>query len=154
MKVRDVMRHDVRTCTRDESLAEAARMMWEVDVGCLPVVDTLGRPMAMITDRDICMAAYTQGQPLTLITVASAMSHGIVTCMPETSVADLEGLMQYYQVRRLPVVNEDGIIVGIVGMADLARPQRTLTMPIAAPGLVKTLAGVTERRWQGVLAAG
>jgi CBS domain-containing protein len=154
MKVRDLMRHDVRTCSRDETLADVARAMWDMDVGCLPVVDQLGRPVAMITDRDICMAACMQGVPLANMPVASAMSRGIVTCMPDTSVHALEALMQHYQVRRLPVVNEDGVLVGIVGLADLARPERMVTaLPIVGAGILKTLGRITERRWQGPLAA-
>jgi CBS domain-containing protein len=153
MKVEELMKHDVRTCGPDETLADAARIMWEADVGALPVVDVNRRPIAMITDRDICMAGFMRGVPLQEIKVSDAMSKMIATCLPETSVHEVEDTMRKVQIRRMPVVNYDGILVGIVTLADLAGDAQSVRMPIAAPGLVKTLAAITERRWKGVLAA-
>jgi CBS domain-containing protein len=66
MKIRDIMSQDVATCREDDSLDRAAQLMWDRDVGSVPVVDGEGRPLGMITDRDICMAAYTQGEALSI----------------------------------------------------------------------------------------
>ena len=87
----------------------------------MPVVDAEGKTVGMITDRDLCMAAYTQAQPLMNIPVANAASHGIVTVREHGSLDATESLMQKHQIRRIPVVDESGRPVGIVSMNDLAR---------------------------------
>jgi CBS domain-containing protein len=153
MKVESLMRHDVRTCAPYDTLADAAQLMWEADVGALPVVDPVRGPVAMITDRDICMAAYTTGLPLHLIMVRTAMSRSLVTCKPDASLSEVEQLMQLHQIRRVPVVSGDGALMGIITISDLAVDAKSIRMPITAPGVVQTLAAVSERRWQGALAA-
>ena len=77
--------------------------------------------MGRITDRDICMAAYTQGRQLVAMSVASAASSTIVTVRGEESVDAAEALMRKHQVRRIPVVDANGRPTGIVSMSDLAR---------------------------------
>ena len=77
MKIQNLMTRDVRTCRREDVLVEAARIMWENDCGSVPVVDAQRHVVGMITDRDICMAAYTRGQRLADMTVESAMSKTI-----------------------------------------------------------------------------
>ena len=74
MKVQDVMTRNVAACGVDESLNRAAQLMWECDCGSIPVLDASGSVCGMLTDRDICMAAYTQGLPLTQIPVRNVMS--------------------------------------------------------------------------------
>lgn len=64
MKVQDIMTADVETCRLDDTLDRPAAIMWERDCGVVPVVDDESRIVGMLTDRDICMAAYTQGRPL------------------------------------------------------------------------------------------
>jgi CBS domain-containing protein len=122
MKVEDVMSKDVRTCGPDDALSEAARIMWERDCGCVPVLDGdgSGRVVAMITDRDISMAAYTQGARLAEIPVRKAMSAAVRACRPGDSVDDAEALMRRFQIRRLPVVDDAGHLLGILSLADLA----------------------------------
>ena len=104
MNVSEMMTREVRTCSPDDSLNSVAQLMWQHDCGCVPVVDSDGKAIGMITDRDICMAAYTQGQPLGDMLVASAASHGIMTMHENESVDAAEVLMQKHQIRRIPVV--------------------------------------------------
>jgi CBS domain-containing protein len=99
----------------------AAQIMWEADVGCVPVVDAENRVVGMITDRDIAMAAYTQGRALEAISVESAMATQVYTCSPGDDVSSAEERMQKFQVRRLPVVDSAAKLVGIVSMNDIAR---------------------------------
>ena len=94
MNVAESMTSQVATCTAAQTLANAARIMWERDVGCVPVVDFARRPIAVITDRDICVASYTRGRPLHTIDVASAMSRSIVTCTPDTTIRQAEHLLR------------------------------------------------------------
>lgn len=121
MLVRELVRSPALTCNSQDSLQKAARLMWENDCGVLPVLDREGRVGAMITDRDICMAAYTQGRPLDELRVAACMSRQLVSCMPGDDIGIAVGKMSQHQVRRLPVLDADGRLVGIVSMNDLAR---------------------------------
>ena len=107
MEIGKLIIRDVRTSSPDSTLEEAARALWEGDVGSVVVVADDGRPVAMITDRDIAMAAYTQGCCLRDISVRSAMSQRIITCKAEDSVSDVEALMQGEQVRRVWRAGED-----------------------------------------------
>ena len=73
-----------------------------------------------VTDRDICMAALTRGQPLHEIPIAVAMAKEVLSCAPDASLIDAEEVMWSAQVRRLPVVDAEGTLVGIVSLNDLA----------------------------------
>jgi len=87
MKVQDLMSMSVATCSMTESLESVARKMWDHDCGCLPVVDGGNRPVAMITDRDVCMAALTTGKRLGELRVAESMSKQLVSCRPQEDLA-------------------------------------------------------------------
>jgi CBS-domain-containing membrane protein len=95
--------------------------MWEADCGVVPVIDAESRVVGMITDRDVCMAAYTQGKPLWQIPVSSACSQKVYACKLNDSLQTAENLMRVAQVRRLPVVDEDGQLWGLVSLGDLAQ---------------------------------
>jgi len=122
VKTKKLMTKDVWFCEPSTSLNDAAHEMWEHDVGCLPVVDGRDdrRVVGMITDRDICMAAYHQGKSLKDLHVADAMSQHIVACRPEDEVEDAEQRMRAAQVRRLPVVDTDNRLVGILSLGQIA----------------------------------
>ena len=80
MKARDLMTPDVATCRPDEPMAEAARIMWERDCGIVPVVDAEGRPVGVVTDRDLCMASFTRNEPLSRMPVRDAMAKEVFSC--------------------------------------------------------------------------
>ncbi len=115
------MTRNPRTCGPDDSLDHAARIMWENDCGCVPVVDAAGRVSAMITDRDICIAAYSRGRPLGEISVSSAASRRLVAARADDTLEIAESLMRQLRIRRLPVVDTEGRPVGVLSMSDLAR---------------------------------
>ena len=121
MKVKDLMVTGVKCCETYNTLNTAAQMMWENDIGCVPIVGSNGRVLGMLTDRDICMAAYIQGVPLTGALVTGAMSKELFSCAPEDDIATVEKLMREKQVRRLPVIDADGRLVGIISLNDIAR---------------------------------
>ena len=147
MRAEELMTRDVRTCSADDSLERAAHVMWTHDVGCLVVIDGQGKPIGMITDRDIAMAAYIQGVRLLDAHVASAMASSVVACSPSTSLADLENAMRSAQIRRVPVVDSTGKLVGIVALADIARSAQSSPLKVTEiPGRARTLAGITARR--------
>ena len=120
MKAEQLMKHPVRTCQPEDSLDAASQLMWETDCGSLPVVDSDGRAIAMITDRDICMAAHFQGGPLHALKVRTAMSKTLHACKPSDSISTCEDTMRFNQVRRLPVVDESGRAIGIISLNDVA----------------------------------
>lgn len=152
MKVADVMTKNVRSCAPSCTLNEAAREMWENDCGVVPVVDTARTVVGMITDRDICMAAYTRGRPLNEIPVEQVMARKLLACRPESSLTEAEETMRTAQVRRLPVTDERGALVGLITLNDIARAAttpngRTAKSPdIKADVVLRTLAGIGERR--------
>jgi CBS domain-containing protein len=121
MKVADIMTSEVATCASGDSLNRAAQLMWERRCGAVPVVDQDGRALGLLTDRDVCMAAYTQGRRLDDVAVDTAMSRPARTCTTTTDVEDAEDLMMAHAVRRLVVVDSDGRVAGVVSIDDVAR---------------------------------
>ncbi|MGO9062409.1 MAG: CBS domain-containing protein [Candidatus Binataceae bacterium] len=120
MKVEQIMNRNVRFCRPQDSLSNAAQMMWDEACGAVPVVDEQSRPVGFLTDRDICMAAYTQGKPLGELRVELAMARKIVTCRAEDDLRKAAVLMQQNHTRRLPVIDRDGTLVGLLSLDDLA----------------------------------
>ena len=120
MRVNELMTTSVASVCAGQPLSEAARLMWECDCGALPVVDdTTGRVVAMITDRDICMASWSKNRSPGDISVAETMSRELYRCAPTDSVSSAEELMRSKQVRRVPVTDESGKLVGILSLADI-----------------------------------
>ena len=127
MRIEQIMTKQVDVCRPEDTLNAAARIMWDDDCGCVPVVadDRTHRVVGMLTDRDICMAAYTRGERISAVRVADAMSRGVRSCSPESTPAEAEAIMRAARVRRLPVVDGSGALLGIVSLADLAREAET-----------------------------
>jgi CBS-domain-containing membrane protein len=120
MKVRDLMAHEVAACRPSDSANVAAHLMWERDCGCVPGVDRDNVVVGIVTDRDICMGAYTQGRSLHLIGVQDAMSRPVVSCEPDDDLITAEKLMRDNRVRRLPVCDADGKLMGVISLSDIA----------------------------------
>jgi CBS domain-containing protein len=141
MNVKDLMVTEVACASKDDTLEQAARLMWEEDKGCLVVIDGNGLVVGMITDRDVAMAAYTQGKCLADIRVEAAMSKEVRTSGPDASLAELEAVMRAAQIRRVPVVDRQQRLLGIVSLSDLAQQRSP-----AAQTVGRTLAAVTAPR--------
>ena len=124
MKVQDCMTREFQSCRAGDSLNRAAQLMWEGDFGVVPVVDAGGGVVGMITDRDICMAAYTRGRPLHELGVESAMAKQVATCSEQSTIETALFLMREARVRRLPIVDREGRLCGILSLSDLARAER------------------------------
>ena len=118
MRVVDIMTRDVRVARPDQSIQEAARMMAEIDAGVLPVGES-DRLVGMITDRDIAMRAVAEGKgPQTQ--VREVMSPEVKYCFEDDDTDAVARNMAEIQVRRLPVVDHDKRLVGIIALGDLA----------------------------------
>ena len=150
MKVEDLMTTDVGACRPFDSVDRSAKIMWERDCGAVPVVDQEGRVIAMLTDRDICMAALTQGRRLGEIHVSSAMSRRLWSCRPKDDLKEAEKVMRAHQVRRLPVVDAERKLVGVLSISDLARAAvsskgtRAKKKPVAASDVGETLGAISS----------
>ncbi len=121
MRVADLMTKSVVSCRVDDSLSAAAKLMWDCDCGAIPVVDGSGEVKGMITDRDVCMACYTKDSSPSVIKVQEAMSSKLYACSSDSSVQDAESAMRFNRVRRLPVLDGQKHLVGILSLADIAR---------------------------------
>jgi CBS-domain-containing membrane protein len=150
MDVFKIMTRRVFTCRPQDSLTAAAAIMWDHDVGCVPVLDEQGNVAGMITDRDVCMAAYMKGLPLSQIDVASAMSKPVFSCSPDHSVVEAETVMRGRCVRRMPVVDASGKLVGLLSLNDLvreaARQRGRKGRELGGDEITATLAAVSQPR--------
>ena len=147
--VASVMTRAVVSCSGNDTLHRAAQIMWDRDCGAVPVVDGEGRAVGVVTDRDLCMAAYTRGRPLSGISVSSLLSGKLHTCVPSTSLDEAIARMRFERVRRLVVVDpRDQRLVGMLSLADLARHLSALapTRREAGQALARLLASLSERR--------
>jgi CBS domain-containing protein len=118
--VRQSMTSNPRTVDPDDTIAMAATIMRDEDAGVVPVVED-GRLVAVVTDRDIAIRAVADGKDPRSTTVAEIASRELVTIDPQQDLDEALRLMAQHQVRRLPVVEEDGRLVGILAQADVAR---------------------------------
>jgi CBS domain-containing protein len=148
MKVKDIMTTSVLSVKESQYLNDAACLMWEFDFGSLPVLDEDECIQGVVTDRDICMAAYTKGLPIENISVRTAMSTIIYSCSEDDSIEKAEDLMRRHQVRRLPVLDKNKKLKGILSLNDivLAYNNHSLASSIKATDIAKTLGSVSEHR--------
>lgn len=150
MKVRDVMTENVKFCEPTVNLAEAAAMMWEYDCGALPVVFDGRKVIGVITDRDLAIAAGTKNKLASEIQVAEVMSDNLYATYPEEDIHTALKLMRKEKVRRLPVINPEGVLEGILCLNDIAllaeHPDGKKTAQINYEDVVSTLKALCEHR--------
>ena len=145
MKIRDVMTPDAQLCRPDDTLQHAARLMKDCDCGVLPVAGG-DRLVGMITDRDIAIRCIAEGKgPDTK--VREAMTQEVMYCFEDEDLQHICQNMADIQVRRLPVLNRDKRLVGIVSLGDLARKEPNTAKPL------KGIARPSEQHNQSRLAA-
>jgi CBS domain-containing protein len=122
MRAADIMTENPEVVTPDATLADAARKMRDLDVGIIPVVESEQnrRLRGVITDRDITIRAVAEGRDATSTRVSDVMTSGVETCNKNDSVQDVLQLMEREQVRRVPITDREGRLVGIIAQADVA----------------------------------
>jgi CBS domain-containing protein len=125
MKVCDAMSRDVQVASPKQSIRDAAKMMAKIDAGVLPVGEG-DRLIGVITDRDIAIRAVAEGKAPTT-KVGDVMSHEVLYCFDDQDLDDIAQNMAEMKVRRLPVVNRDKRLVGIISLGDLARREDSRT---------------------------
>jgi len=119
MKVKEVMTPNATAIWLTESLADAAKLMWENDCGVLPIIKDGRKVIGMITDRDICMAMAMRDMNPSRISVEDVMTGQVYAVKPEDDVDLALQEMQEHKIRRLPVVNPEGELEGILSMNDV-----------------------------------
>jgi CBS-domain-containing membrane protein len=126
------MTREVKTCAPETDLATVAQAMWMRDCGVIPVIDTKGHVVGMITDRDVCIATGCHRRDPATILVREVITGQVHSCSPETDIGEALQIMRRKQVRRLPVIDSAGRLCGVLSFSDLAlkiNPEAT------APGL-------------------
>ncbi len=147
MRVKELMTVAPWSCRISDFANTAAQIMWDRDCGIVPVLGDDGRVVGVLTDRDICMAAHFQDLPLSQLSVASAMSQAVFACRPEDDVRDAERQMREKQVHRLPVVDRDGWLAGMLSLSDVAQAATRLGLrERGSDELVETVAAVSKPR--------
>jgi CBS domain-containing protein len=144
MEISSLVHKTITSCTNRDSLQDVANLMWRHDIGALPVLDADGCVVGMITDRDVCMAAFLQGAPLRSIAVSTAMAKEVVTCKPTDDIRRVIDKMSERQIRRLPVVDDQQRLLGIISLNDIARAASA--GKLAPADVVRTLAAISAPR--------
>jgi len=119
MVVRELAAFDVKSLNPNADLASAAKIMWDCDCGAVPVVDDDRKVMGMVTDRDICIAAATRAAVPSTIQVKEVMSREVAACKAEDDVRTALKIMKERRIRRLPVLDAEGRLAGMLSMNDL-----------------------------------
>jgi CBS domain-containing protein len=119
-RIREIMTSNPSTIEPDKPVAEAARIMKQEDAGVVPVTEN-GRLTGMVTDRDIAIRVVAEGKDPQSTAVREVASTDLVTIDPQQDLDEALRLMAQHKVRRLPVVEKDGRLVGVVAQADVAR---------------------------------
>jgi CBS domain-containing protein len=142
MQVKDVMTPDPQCCTPDTPLTEVAQLMVDCDCGEIPVVDnkTNKAPVGVVTDRDIVCRVVAKGQNPQAATAGACMTAPVITVTPDMSIDECCQAMEDKLIRRVPVVDDNGAVVGIVALADIAR----LTKKSVAGEIVKEVSEPTS----------
>lgn len=117
MKCREIMTKNVRTATRDTSLRDVAALMRDGDMGAVPVVDG-GKLIGIVTDRDIVVRVIAEGKGADTA-ISDAMTTELFTVAPDDFVFEAIRLMGDKQIRRVPVIDSNGSLAGIIAMADV-----------------------------------
>jgi CBS domain-containing protein len=139
MRVEQVMSQNPVCCTPDDTSAECAKLMAREDVGFIPIVESQDtrRLVGVVTDRDLCIAIVAEGRDPGDAKVEECMTDEVISVAPGDSFDHVLGLMRQHRIRRVCVADENGALVGVVALADIAKA--------AAAGEVKeTVARISE----------
>jgi len=123
MRIEEVMTRTPACCTPDTELREIAQMMVEHDCGQIPLVQSTSHPkvLGVVTDRDIVSRLVAQGRNPLDLRADACMSQPVITVSIDDSVEDCIQVMEAHRIRRVPVVDDEGVMRGIVSQADIAQ---------------------------------
>ena len=154
MKVNEIMTPNAKAIWLTESLADAAKLMWENDCGVLPVIKDARKVIGVITDRDICMAVAMRDTNPSSVSVEEVMTGQVYSVNSEDNIDQALQTMQEHKVRRLPVVNAEGELEGILSMNDVVLNAKSSKIgPVAYADVVKTYQAICEHPLRAATAA-
>ena len=149
MKVKEVMMGTPYTCRNETNLGEAAELMWKANCGFLPVTETDGKVCGVVTDRDICIALGTRNKVAGEVTVGEVMGNKLLACSPEDEIHVALLTMRDGHVRRLPVLDSNGKIAGVLSMDDIlprAEPAGSRkVVELSTDEVVRTFRAINQR---------
>lgn len=147
MRVQELMTRNVKSCNPGTNLAEAATLLWDNDCGVLPVINTAENVVGVISDRDICVAVATKRRLASEITVGEIIEdHTVYSCAPEDELQEALRTMQQQQVRRLPVVDREGKLQGILSINDVILSAEKKGKTVSFEDTVTTLKSICAPR--------
>lgn len=120
MEVKDCMTKNVCYCTPSTNVTDVAKMMCDNHVGCIPVCDENNQVVGLLTDRDVILRTISCGKDVNTTPVSDIMTCGVCCCKPDTTIAEATKLMSDFQIRRIPVCDQNNKIVGMLSLGDLA----------------------------------
>lgn len=144
-KVEELMTTHVAACTPGTSLASAAEMMWSADCGLIPVVED-GKLCGVITDRDICIALGTRDRRASELCVSEVATQPVEACEPDSDVHAAMSKMRKARVRRIPVVNPEGGLQGMLTLNDLILAAERKHGALDYEEVMNTLKAVSDHR--------
>ena len=145
MIVSEIMKKDVATCAPQDDLATAAEIMQRHHCGFVPVIDSHGVVAGVLTDRDVCLRAADKSRPMAHIGVREVMSHPVFSCVPDENPKVTIATMAKHHVRRLPVLDKQGHLQGVLSIDDVIQAPRRRGAPTAEE-IVASLKGITAPR--------
>ncbi len=149
MKVKDAMMEIPYYCQPENNLGSATELMWNANCGFLPVQSADGKVIGVITDRDICIALGTRNCPAGEVSVGEVMSGKLYTCAPDDDIHIALQTMMEAKIRRLPVMAQNGTLVGVLSMDDIlfrAEPKSHGKEPeLSSDEVVKTFRSILRR---------
>jgi len=158
MKVKDAMMETPYYCQPENNLGSATELMWNANCGFLPVQSADGKIIGVITDRDICIALGTRNCPAGEVSVGEVMSGKLHSCAPDDDIHMALQTMMQAKIRRLPVMAQNGTLVGVLSMDDIvfrAEPRSPGKEPeLSSDEVVRTLRSIAQRGDPDVRAKG
>ena len=150
MKVKEIMTGSPSMCDLNESLAQAAKTMWETDCGVLPVLKDGKELVGLITDRDICMAMAMRECSPAVVSAEEVITGEVYSVEPEDEIQKALQVMEQHQVRRLPVVSPEGELEGMLSMNDIVLQAQENTdgnaQEVSYADVVKAYKAICEHR--------
>lgn len=145
MVVNEIMKIDVATCRPHDDLATAADIMRQNHCGFVPIVDVRGAVAGVLTDRDVCLRAADSARPLSRINVQDVMSQPVFSCLPDENLKIAIATMAKHHVRRLPVLDKQGHLRGVLSIDDVIQAPYRRGAPTSEE-IVSSMKGITARR--------
>jgi len=153
MTVREVTTRDVQSCSPDTDLATAAKIMWDSDCGVVPIVNEDRKVLGMLTDRDICIATATRAARPSDLRAGDVMSEAIATCRVDDDMNAALKTMKERRVRRLPVLDAEGRLAGILSLNDLVlRAECRPGAAVSGEAFLETMRTICAHKGQPVAA--